>query len=1292
MLVHLCCRYTLLLPHSCSKSLQKQELYQVVRELVEGIYVFNQIPSISFESNHDCSSTCVIPSAYHDTLIGLTMFNVDYFIKSLLHGTTIPQRDRRTKLMEERKRLPQGKTREGFVRLGMVNMEDDEELGADLYSGKKEPFIRHPLKCVDSALAQSELTPRLSTYEEFQQHEDHVGRDMFLRYLEHVNISLVFRQQSIQEKGSVLILDPTYDLTTGVLATKKEKEHRELYRHLHSYLQRQRDFVQSHLDKKKQIAHDLELLGFASFMISFLVTLKCKKKMVDVSQFPPPGVREMLRTDRDLPPVLPNQISKWSSYTSENCVSSLNGGITFHKQQQTPEPLKCPSKELAQIEQLLSTEESPPSQESDGEILTCELKGEIYYILNLSVEPYYSKTPKLPRWVHAMAAELKSQCSKQPTLSESRVQDMLRKPLGPRQAAAMKTVNVSLKASIEKGILPAVGALLKRCTNTRLNKPDESGMALIHYAAVNGRPDVLSSLILAGCSVNQQVYDDNQQPTEVQPIHLAAQSGSLDGVCCLIRYGADVSVKDDQGWEAIHHATFHNHQVIVSYLASLNPSCVNVETADRSKCTPILLAAQNGCFDTFKCLTELNADLTVTNSLGQNAIQIVILNHHINILEYLVISVHGADVWATLAEMLTSSNEDSGYAEGAARCLDPLTQWNPKRYFRYILAHKAIGSLVQLLKKAKALPYLAIQVLANLSNISDIKTAMVASDAIPHVVKLLTSTKDRVQSRACIVLCDLGLSSDNQVAIAKAGAIPHLVQLLQSDNDDVQLYACACIGIMTYDNPENQSAVLESSGLPMMVKLLSSPLNCIKGCAASSLKNILDRNRSCQLASLTDKIIPPLVVLLRSKKDSVQKSAARAIEALAQDCPESQCELLANTVCINLLKRLLKMQDPALKVCGGCALWSIAGELISNKRLIATHMGLELLTDMLLVHHEKLEFVCSEALGSLASELGDNQNHIAKVGGVKPLVDVLTTPTSQRVCLSVIHTLASLVMKPALVPNHELQRIIASSRGIVVLASIISASANTAAELVRVEAACTLAKLVLNNPENDKILARHTDFSYVTIFRFYASANPTVRLLAGYCLSVMAFNNPAKLQLMKSHGSLNVSNLTPFLESDNDFFKVHAAFQMVVLSKLLVGIRDTDATVKGIRLLVSLLNSRIEQTRVLSAEFIASLAHSRGGIPNTVLMAGVLDPLLRNLRTGNGPVIESTSVAIGYLTFNSLGLRMITGAFRDNPELFNVFKEQIDSVIVSKKFLANWDHVTYTGIPVLRYNVMLVIL
>lgn len=324
---------------------------------------------------------------------------------------------------------------------------------------------------------------------------------------------------------------------------------------------------------------------------------------------------------------------------------------------------------------------------------------------------------------------------------------------------------------------------------------------------------------------------------------------------------------------------------------------------------------------------------------------------------------------------------------------------------------------------------------------------------------------------------------------------------------------------------------------------------------------------------------------------------------------------------------------------------------------------------------------CSEALGSLASELGDNQDRVVTVGGVKPLVEVLTMPTSQRVCLSVIHTLAAMTMKPALVPNPKIQKSIATSRGIVTLASIV---ASHGSEIVCVEAASTLAKLVLNNPENDVYLAKHTNFSYRTLFKFFASADPIVRLMAGYCLSIMAFNNSAKLEMMKAHGKLNIASFSFFLQSENEFFQVHAAFQIVVLSKLLSGIRDVEAAVQGIKLLVKLCSSDTEQTKVLSAEFLGSLAHSAGGIPNTIVMAGGLDPLIQNLKSGNGPVIESSCVALGYLTFNHMAARLMVGTFRDDPELYQTFRDYFSTVTVSKKFLENWESVERAGLPTLR--------
>ena len=1285
--------FTLLFPrkddHTRIRQLHLKELHQVVRELIEGIYVFNQIPSVSLEPNHDCTTTCFIPSAYNNTVIGETLLSVDYYIKSLLHGSTVPQKDKRGKLLSEWKKIPQGSLKKKFREDGMISMQEDEELGEDVYVEHKTPFIRYPPKCINKEITYRQLTPRLTTGEEFTQQEDYMSRDTFHQYLDQVSIGLVFYQKRISQKHHIFMMEPSNEVVTSVLATQ-QKINPSLQNRLNRYLQKQRTFISEKLRKKTDIAHDVDLLEFVSFMIYFLVTLKKNNWIIDVSNLLPSRSKESTHTEREFPPIFPTQSSRWSPYLSENSYTGMHGAISFLQSQLSPKSVDISASELTSIIKSLASiviigggkssvtsfTQSTSRLNIERELPLCEIGGKMFYVIQFNVEPYFSR---LPRWVHAMSAELKTQCAKLPPLNDARIQDMLRKPLGPRKAASLKTVNVTLQASIEKGCLPAVGALLRRCTKTRLRKPDDKGMTMLHYAAVNGKTDIISALILAGSVIDCCLSPDGEQESRTQAIHLAVQSGRVSAVCSLLRYGADVCARDDDGWAPIHFAAFNNSQFVIRHIVTLNSQLKDMETENKARSTPILLAAENGCFDSFKCLVEMGADLTVSNSGGCNIVHLVTLKYHIRILKYLIeINDERVDVWKVLSEMLKS---DAPFPETAVRSLDPLTQWKPEKSDLF-LKYGIIDSLVHLIMGDEKMQLLASQVLANLSNIEGIKNALIRSDAVSHLVNLLTSSNDRIQAYTCLILSDLGVLPDNQISIASSGAIPYLTKLLKSEIDDVQLFSCACLGILAYENPKNQKLISEAAAIPILVSLLKSNLSCLQSCAASALEAVIDGNRSNQLFALGENIIPPLLVLLRSKEIPVHISAAKVIEALATDCEESQRELLTDSVCINLLKRLLRMISPKVKVSVGCALWAIAGHLISNKRLIATHMGLELLVDLLSLHNEKLDFVCAEALGALASELGDNQHQIIHVGGVKPLVEVLTIPTSQRVCLSVIHTLAGLCMKSALVPNHEVQTAIALSRGIVILSSLVSDS--QADEIVRVEAACTLAKLILSNQDNDKILAKHTNFSFLSIFKFFTSSDAIVRLLAGYCLSIIAFNNPRKVEKMRSFGTLNVSNFTFFLESDNQFYQTHAAFQIVVLSKLLTGIRDADAIVKGIKLLIKLLSSHVEQTKVMSAEFIASLSRTTNGVPGALVMAGVLDPLMQNLCSGNNPVIESASVALGYLTFNYMASRLIIGMFRDCPEMFDIFKQYFPHIVYSQKFLENWNHITRIGIPSLR--------
>lgn len=917
--------------------------------------------------------------------------------------------------------------------------------------------------------------------------------------------------------------------------------------------------------------------------------------------------------------------------------------------------------------------------EKRRDLATCEVGGSSYYVMEVAMEDYYPRSPKLPRWIHSMATELRSQCARLPSLNP-RIQELLRRSHGSREAAAMQTAPAQLLGAIKKGILPLVSLLLKRCTKTHLKKLDESGWGLVHYAAAHSYSDVLSLLLISGCPVDQTM-----EGTATQAIHLAAHAGGMDTVCCLLHFRADILAVDSNGWAPIHHSASHNYHRLVSHLCHVENKCVDLKTEDHLAATPLLLAAKNGGFDTVQCLVELGADVTATDSSGRGIVHLSALHHHINILRYLVVLARSdTPVFQQLSEML-AAEAASGYPEAAARSLDPLTQWRTVEHAAALLTHAAIPPLVELLKRKSddKIQHLSVQVLANISSESLVKSVLVQANAVPALVALLASSSERVQACTCLVLSDLAMAPDSQASIAQAGAVPYLVKILNSEADNVQLFATACLGILAYDSPSNQSSIASASALEALKPLLSSELSSIQACASSTVRAVVEENRTCQLQTLSVNLLPSLVQLLRSKEVSVHTEAALAIEAVAEDCQEAQQELLGNSGCISLLKRLLRMRNSAVKVAGGRALWAIAGHLISNQRVIAAHMGLNLLVSMLTIHNEKLDFVCSEALGALATELGDNQKKIMEVGGVKPLIEVLTIPTSQRVYLSIISTLSKLIAKPALRPNKLLQKEVVKSRGLSVLATLACSLGST--ELVRVSAACTLALLCLESPENMAFLRSNTEFSVARIFDFLSSSDPTVQIRAGQSLATLAFNNPAQLAELRQLSSIHINFFLSFLQSDNESFKCCAGFQMAVLSKVVRGIGDAEAAVKGIRVLVRLLSSETESTQVCSASSIACLAHSSPGIPEAVVMAGALDPLINNLTSGSSPVIESCCVALGYFSFHVMAARLMKGMFRDQPEKFEIFHEYCSSIAVSKEFLSGWHNAEREGLPVLRY-------
>ena len=1270
-------RYVIAFPHAGNKPFHLQELHQIVRELTIGIYVFNQTPSVLLSPNYDQSTSVSLPSAYTNTLVGQVLISVDYYMKCLLHGAMVPIDHVGIFNERWRKLTPtdvQGIS-DAFKEAGYTKMCSDPELGEDLYVQPKKPFIRHPADGVDVKLAEEELKPRLTSEEEYTLQERHIQRDIFLRYLESVGVSLVVENKSIQQDGYLFVMDSEVDVYTNVLP--KEDINRDLLQRLHGYLQLQRDFIREKLELKSSIAYNLKLLKFIGFMVTLLVTLKKNHKVVDVEKLMVPMNIDRLHTERELPPVIPTQDSRWSPFISEDSYTHYHGAIVFQKERRTT---KLPASNLRYIKEVLMENAVNKCNEDDFPFSHVEIDDHKYYTLCLTTEDYYPKSPKLPRWIHAMYAELKTQATRLPGLSDAKVQDFLRKACGPKRAARMKVPHVALQACIERDLLVPALSLVKRCTQTRLNKTDDNGLACIHHAAINGNANMLVLLVTSGCQADLECC--RRTTSSLTPLHLAVQSGSLDTVACLLMLNSQLHCFDSNGWHPIHHAAHSNCQHIASYLVRRDPFCLELETKEAARETPLLLACHCGGLDTIKALMRLGANMCATNSSEEGIVHIAVSHNHINILRFLLEEdITGVDVWKTIVEMLEADPE-SKKPEAAARVLDPLSKWIPDTMCAMMLANGGVCPLARLLQEDTRLQVLATQALKNISHYNDIKAALIvdSSTIIADLVRLLSSSDDRILSRSCSILCDLGLLEDCQSTIVSHGAVEPLVKLICDNNrDDIQLYACALLGILAQQHQLNQSTISECNGVEAIITLLKSELACIQACAANTLCIVMTNHKENQLIALDKNAENDLVNLLKSKVITVHCNAALAIKAMAENNLQCQSTLLSHPLCITLLIRLLKMVDRDVKICGTSALWAIAGHSLGSKCHIAYRMGLEVLVDMVGLHCEELEYICSEALHSLASEVGDNQVKIADVGGILPLVDILRAPSSVRVCLSVIHTLAALTIKTALVPNVAIQTSIAAS-GISLLTSLLVSHSN---ELVRVEAACTLAKLVLNHRQNEKKLMREPKFSYLVVLKFYSSENDSVRLLAGHALAIFAFNNPERLEVMIAHGCLNYQHLFYFIQSKDEFHQTHVAFQAVVLAKMVCGIKDVNACIQGIRILIHLLNSKREEIQILSSEFLASLARSKSGVPEAIVLAGAMDSLVANLLCGNKQVIEAASVVLGYLSFNSMAFRILKTTFRDNPKLFTIFYKHLQTGVVSTKFLESWRDAKEIGLPAL---------
>ncbi|XP_070211365.1 ankyrin and armadillo repeat-containing protein-like isoform X4 [Littorina saxatilis] len=1249
-----------------------RELHTIVRELTYGIYVMHQTPLISLEANYDQSTSCQLPPAYQDTLVGQILVNTDYMMKCLWHGAYIPK-DKRTKFSERwRSNLD-------------VNQSGKPETKKPLLTEFTSAGLMDITKDPDFADAYSKLPVEQPGDPDMAEE-----RRFFMAHVESLSMHLNFFQQSVTSHKNMFVVDSEF-LVSSVVSLLDDAIDHTGYERLKTRLQMHEDLIRDNLVKKQEMKHNLELLKFISYMTPFFIGMKKRMKIPDVTRLLSPLTGDECRTERELPPLILGPDMKCRNFSFGEHYFHLHGGINFDLETdvltdcnesfvQQYEHIRGDS--IAYLHKILDTE---AVVQEYYKVPSYEINGKRYLAVAMEFETYYGSSPHKPMWVRTFHDEMSKMKLKKLPITDIHLHEQFKKYFGFKKAIKYKTPVNGLKMAAQRGLVAIFQGLCRRMPGSRLGKQDDQGLSLLHHAAMHNRPQIIAMLLIQSIDVNVRRNNilstgfQEEDPFGPTALHVAARCGALDAVECLLANYANILAVDQDGWTPVHHAAFFDHQSILKLMVRKNLGLLELTTKNELKSTPLLLAASSGGLSAVKCLISLSADIRRQDSQGNNMVTLAALRFHTNVLEFLIDwNNPGAPVWKVLVSML--NHKDMAKKDSAVKCLEVLSTCKPD-HWRAILNAGGVLALVDLLKlDSEEIQSVAASVLCNISEYDKIRNALTDAQAGPILIQLLGSAVDDIQSRAAIILSDLACIAGNQEMIANSGGVEPLVNLLDSELEDVLVNAVNAIRVLCSGHNENQTAAAMSGALEPLVEFLTVASDDLQAGTAAAIAAVCSGHRENQDFVMAEGAARPLVDLIRgSRSTTVQVKAASALEALAQNNPTSQrifLELDAPKALIRLLKNIYT----EVREQGACSLWALAGHTKTQQKYIAERVTIPHIIQMLLEPTEKLLHVgCMTAI-ALGRENMENQNKLAEADAFQQLVRLLRTrKRNDSVLLMVIKVLGILCVGVAYRNNKVTQRRIAEEGGIPILVQILL---NPPSEEVQVEVAISLGCVVLSNRENQEKLQEEPNFKFDILLDLLRSRNEEIRLHAGMALTIFAFNNTPQQFAIREAGGIKYSVFRPFVEAEDEFHQCYAAFQVVVLARVIVDQDQVTLTAKGITLLVDKLQSQDDKVLVLACSLLSSLSHTRAGIPDAMITSGAIDLLVNHLNSVNDQVRNAAAVSLGYLTFNKTAARILFSACRNTPGLFKKLTDNIGvDPRISQQFVKEFERAKMVGLP-----------
>ncbi|XP_041940339.1 ankyrin and armadillo repeat-containing protein [Alosa sapidissima] len=1275
---------TVLAPYDSSTLLDYKVVHQIIRELTVGIYCFNQVPIISLEPNYDKSTTCQLTPAYFDTKVGQILINIDYTIKALWHGAIIP-RDKRVRFSElwrssmgvDSSGVPQTKKNmlTEFLTAGLMDISEDPAYQGIYVDPSPDP-----------------------TYNPNHTDEER----LFQQYSDSVLLKLTSYLTATHQQENLFSFESTHSLASGLRLTEDKLE-LATYQRLQQRLARQVRVVRESLARRPDVRTDLAYLHLITFLVPLLVGLKKKMKIPDLSKVLPGFSGDKLKTERELPPLIlgPAFACKHFPY-KEYEYFHLHGGIEIDvgtpNLAEFSQDIKGNFTNIQRLaaDCLNDLLHQDTTYKEHFPIPVIDIDGKSYHVISIELGSLYPQ-PCLTQWWEALNSSIKALRKKRLPLTDIQLHEEFKKTFGYKKAIQCKSVPFGLRAAAERGLSAVFQTLCRKNSPSHLGAIDEQGYTLLHHAAIHNQTHVVCLLAVAGVNLNQArsrrfnhtvkngVDVQLKEGTGPTPLHLAAQCGSLEALNCLLALQADYTIVDRRGWMAVHFAAYYGHVACIQALWRKDADLVECRTNAEYRSSPLLLSATSGAVEALQYLLSIGADWRQTDSKGNNAVQLAALYFHIDVLLLLTeLNLEGLPVWKILVDMLHS--EDHRRLEMSIRCLEVLCV-RVDTFWKDIMDAGGIVSLVELLRSGKALfQRLAAAVVCHVSERPPVCEALVRYGAVPALVHLLSCPQPELHSRCAVILADMAAHSDQyKVLIAQLGGITLLVKLLSSSLQDVLVNTVRCLRTLCVGSPASQSAVAQSGGIPHLVEFLMVNSEALQEEACLALAELALGHRENQEDICSAGAVSPLVRILRSRRMPAQVKAARALEAIADHNATIQTRFLKTSATKHLL-RLLKVFQVDIREQGAVSLWALAGQTLRQQKQMAESIGYHYILDLLLSSSDRMQYVGCQAVIALSHDCSAHQNGLLKENVVPPLVRLLRgTRTKERTLLSVITALASLCMGVAHTNNTTSQGIIYEEKAIPTLLELLKTHESLH---VKVQVAQTLACVLLGNLDLQAVFWEQEEFSYEIILDLLQLPHKNICLEAGYALSLFAYNNTSQQTAILKTGGVSIAIYESFLESDNETERAKAAFQTVVLAKVITDTDHVTLSARGVTILSELLQSHSPDTVVLTAELLASLAHTRAGIPDAIVTMGSVVHLSAHLNSPEEEVRTACATALGYLTFNRHAHRLLLVECRNTPSTYDLLTQHLsEDAKISSVFTDEFRRQKIVGLPSLSLEI-----